>query len=297
MTKRFAILLIALAAGAIAQGLDTIKIWNQYSVTPNVTYLTANNYESKLDVYRRRGVEGPLPTVIAIHGGGWTGGTKESTALFVLPYLEAGFNVVNVEYRLARVSLAPAAVEDCRCALKWAIANAKEYGFDTSKLILTGGSAGGHLALITGMLPESAGLDRYCVGGDEPKVAAIVNWYGITDVADLLDGPNMKSYAVTWLGSQTDRVLIAKRVSPMTYVRTGLPAILTIHGDADPTVPYQHGVQLTNALKAAGVKTELVTVPGGKHGGFTLEQNLKIFQSIKSFLGGLGLTPPPLKTN
>lgn len=297
MIKRITILLILLAAGVFAQGLDTVRIWNQYSVTPNVTYLTANNYESKLDVYRRRGVDGPLPTVIAIHGGGWTGGTKESTALFVLPYLEAGFNVVNVEYRLARVSLAPAAVEDCRCALKWTIAHAKEYGFDTSKLILTGGSAGGHLALITGMLPESAGLDRYCVAGDEPKVAAIVNWYGITDVADLLDGPNMKSYAVTWLGSQTDRVNIAKRVSPLTYVRSGLPAVLTIHGDADPTVPYTHGVQLTNALKAAGVKTELVTIPGGKHGGFTLEQNLKIFQSIRSFLAGLGLTPPPLKTN
>ncbi|HNY38859.1 MAG TPA: alpha/beta hydrolase [Bryobacteraceae bacterium] len=296
MTKRIPLLLL-LAAAAFAQGPDTIRIWNQYSVTPNITYLTANNYEAKLDVYRRRGVDGLLPTVIAIHGGGWTGGTKESTTLFVLPYLEAGFNVVNVEYRLARVSLAPAAVEDCRCALKWVYRNAKEYGFDTSKLILTGGSAGGHLALITGMLPESAGLDRYCTGGEEPKVAAIVNWYGITDVADLLDGPNMKSYAVTWLGSQTDRVNIAKRVSPMTYVRSGLPTILTIHGDADPTVPYQHGVQLTNALKAAGVKTELVTVPGGKHGGFTLEENLKIFQSIRAFLGSLGLTPPPLKAN
>ena len=297
MRKRITLLWVLLGAIGFAQGLDTVRIWNQYAVTPNVTYLTANNYESKLDVYRRRGVEGPVPTVIVIHGGGWVNGTKEATSLFALPYLEAGFNVVNVTYRLARVSLAPAAVEDCRCALKWVIGHAKEYGFDTSKLILTGGSAGGHLALITGMLPESAGLDRYCFGGPEPKVAAIVNWYGITDVADLLEGPNQKGYAVTWLGSQPDRVAIAKRVSPMTYVRAGLPPIITIHGDADPTGPYAHGVQLTSALKAAGVKTELVTVPGGKHGGFTLEENLKNIQSIKSFLGGLGLTPPPLKAN
>ncbi|MBE0657292.1 MAG: alpha/beta hydrolase [Bryobacteraceae bacterium] len=297
MFMRIAVLFIVLAAAALAQGLDTVRIWNQYSVTPNVTYLTANNYEAKLDVYRRRGVDTPLPTVISIHGGGWVNGTKGATSLFVLPYLEAGYNVVNITYRLARVSLAPAAVEDCRCALKWVASHAKEYGFDTSKLILTGGSAGGHLSLITGMLPESAGLDRYCVAGEAPQVAAIVNWYGITDVADLLEGPNMKSYAVTWLGSQPDRAAIAKRVSPMTYVRAGLPAILTIHGDADPTVPYSHGVQLTSALKAAGVKTELVTVPGGRHGGFTLAENLKIFQSIRSFLGGLGLTPPPLRTN
>jgi len=79
MTKRIALVLV-FAAGAFAQGLDTVRIWNQYAVVPNITYLTANNYESKLDVYRRRGVDGPLPTVIAIHGGGWTGGTKESTA-------------------------------------------------------------------------------------------------------------------------------------------------------------------------------------------------------------------------
>ncbi|MBI4892572.1 MAG: alpha/beta hydrolase [Acidobacteria bacterium] len=282
------------AATALGQGLDTVRILNQYAVTPNITYLTANNYESKLDVYRRRGIETPLPTVVVIHGGGWVGGTKEATSLWVLPYLEAGFNVVNVEYRLARVSLAPAAVEDCRCALRWVARNAKQYGFDPAKLILTGGSAGGHLALITGMIPESAGLDRYCEGGPEPKAAAIVNWYGITDVADLLDGQNKKGYAVTWLGWQSDRVEIAKRVSPMTYVRAGLPAVLTIHGDADPTVPYAHGVALTKALKAAGVQAELFTVPGGKHGGFSLAESLKVYQAIGGFLGGLGLTPPPL---
>lgn len=284
MTRRLAVLFPLCAAAALAQGMDSVRIWNQYSVTPNVTYLTANNFEAKLDIYRRRGIDTPLPTVISIHGGGWTGGTKEATSLFVLPYLEAGFNVVNVEYRLARVSLAPAAVEDCRCALKWVIGHAKEYGIDTSKLILTGGSAGGHLSLITGMLPESAGLDRYCVAGAEPQVAAIVNWYGITDVADLLDGPNRKSYAVAWLSSMTDREAIAKRVSPLTYVREDLPPILTIHGDADPTVPYTHALRLREALNKAGVPNQLLTVPGGKHGGFTAEQNLKIFAAIREFL-------------
>jgi acetyl esterase/lipase len=108
--------------------------------------------------------------------------------LAFLPYLETGWSVVNVEYRLARVSLAPAAVEDCRCALRWVIRNAKQYNFDTNKIVVTGHSAGGHLALTTGILPASAGLDRQCPGNEELKVAAIVNWFGITDVVDLLDG-------------------------------------------------------------------------------------------------------------
>jgi acetyl esterase/lipase len=195
-----------------------------------------------------------------------------------------GWNVVNVEYRLARVSLAPAAVEDCLCALRWIGANVSKYGIDVNRLVVTGDSAGGHLALTTGMIPESAGLDRECPGAPLPKVAAIVNWYGITDVADLLDGPNRKGYAVAWLSSMQNRSEIASRVSPLTYVRPGLPPIITIHGDADPTVPYTHALRLKEALDHAGVQNQLVTIPGGKHGGFTPEERVRIFTAIREFL-------------
>ena len=121
-------------------------------------------------------------------------------------------------------------------------------------------------------------------------MAAIVNWYGITDVGDLLDGPNMKTYAVTWLGSMTDRFEVAERVSPLTYVRSGLPPILTIHGDADPVVPYQHATGLHEKLEAAGISNELHTVPGGGHGGFNREETVAIFDTIQRFLANHGLT-------
>lgn len=265
---------------------------NQYTVVPNVTYLVANNYEAKLDVYKRRDAAGPQPTLIWIHGGGWVAGTKESALMSLMPWFEMGWNVVNVEYRLGRVSLAPAAVEDCLCALRWVAANAKQHDFDVTKLVVSGDSAGGHLALTTGMIPESAGFDRQCPGVPLPKVAAIVNWYGITDVADLLDGPNRRSYAVAWLGSMPDRAEVAKRVSPMQFIRPGLPPILTIHGDADPTVPYQHGVQLDAALGKAGVPHQLLTIPGGKHGGFTPAERTTIYETIRAFLNKQGITVP-----
>ena len=83
-----------------------------------------------------------------------------------------GWAVVNVEYRLGQVARAPAAVEDCLCALRWVIASAEEYGFDTERIVVTGNSAGGHLALTTGILPASAGLDRQCPGDEELSVAA-----------------------------------------------------------------------------------------------------------------------------
>ena len=195
-------------------GLDCQRS-NQYRVVPGVTYLTANNWEAKLDVYAARNPARPSPTLIYIHGGGWVGGSKEGSLLNLLPYLEMGWAAVNVEYRLARVSQAPAAVEDCLCALRWVIRNAKEYNFDTSKLVVTGHSAGGHLSLTTGMIPASAGLDRQCPGNEDLKVAAIINWYGITDVGDLFEGANRQSYAVTWLGSMLNRNEIAARVSPL----------------------------------------------------------------------------------
>lgn len=287
-------LMLLLTLTALAQEpLSDTAAWAatlRYRVVPNITYLVANNYEAKLDVYQPPNPGTPTPTVVFIHGGGWVGGTKESAVLNILPYLEMGWAVVNVEYRLAKVSLAPAAVEDCRCALRWVMRNAKEYNFDVNKLVVTGHSAGGHLALTTGMLPAAAGLERQCYGTEELKVAAIVNWYGITDVNDLLDdSPNVKSYAVQWLGSLPNRAEVAKRVSPLQYVRKDLPPILTIHGDADPTVPYSHATRLHDALNKAGVTNQLLTIPGGKHGGFTKDEYLKAYATIRAFLKKHGL--------
>ena len=287
---------LVFAATAFSQGLST-SVTAPYRIVPNITYVTANNFEAKLDVYSRTDTQAPQPTIIFIHGGGWTGGAKETQTFSLMPYLEMGWNAVNVEYRLARVSLAPAAVEDCLCALRWVIRNAKQYGFDTTKLVVSGGSAGGHLALTTGMIPASAGLDRQCPGTEELKVAAIVDWYGITDVADLLDGENMRTYAVQWLGSMPNRVEIAKRVSPLTYVRAGIPPIISIQGDADPVVPYSHSVRLQQALEKAGVDHELVTIPGGKHGNFTRAENQRAYAAIKAFLGKHGLTSSSVSAN
>src|SRR5712692_8546330 len=288
MRKNLFAMMIAMALPSFAQLPPTaewaVHATNEYQVFPNVTYLVASNWEAKLDVYKRRDAAGPQPTLIFFHGGGWVQGSKEASVMSLVPWFEMGWNVVNVEYRLGRVALAPAAVEDCLCALRWIAAHAKDYDIDTSRLVTSGESAGGHLALTTGMIPESAGLDRQCPGAPLPKVAAIIDWYGITDVADLLDGANRKTYAVQWLASLPNREEIARRVSPLTYVRPGLPPVLAIQGDADPTVPYQHSIRLTEGLSKAGVPNQLVTIPGGKHGGFTPEERTKIYLTIREFL-------------
>ena len=279
----------------VGQFLATLD--NHYRVVPDITYHTASGHENKLDVYAPRNADGPVPVLLLIHGGGWVIGHKDTYTMRLLPYLEMGFAVVNITYRLANVALAPAAVEDCLCALRWIASNAEEYGFDASKVVITGMSAGGHLSLTTGMIPSSAGLDRQCFArtfsgprpDDPATVAAIINWYGITDVVDMLDGPNTKGYAVEWLGSLPNREEVAARVSPVTYARQGLPPILTIHGDDDPIVPYEHATRLKDELDQAGAVNELHTVPGGGHGGFTDAETLEIFEVIHRFLSRHGL--------
>jgi acetyl esterase/lipase len=261
----------------------------RYRITPNITYLTASGYDNNLDVYQFQ-TPTPNATLIYIHGGGWAGGpSKEQYQHWFLPFLHMGWNVVNVEYRSSAIALAPAAVEDCLCALRWVYKNAKQYNIDTTRLVTMGHSAGGHLALTTGMIPASAELDRQCPGPEDLKVAAIVNWYGITDVADIIDGPNTKTYAVKWLGSLPNRREVAKRVSPLTYLGAGLPPTITIHGDADPTVPYAHATQLHDGLNKAKVSNELVTVKGGKHGSFGVKPTQDAYVAILEFLGKLNL--------
>jgi acetyl esterase/lipase len=274
---------------------SAVLISNHYDVLSNITYGIADNYELKLDVYRPTSTKAPTPVLMLIHGGGWIRHDKEGEVMSLLPYLEMGWAVVNVEYRVARVSLAPAAVEDCRCALHWIGRNAAKYNFDVGKVVVTGASAGGHLALTTAMIPSSAGLDNRCVSEDDskwsgpwpdttPNVAAVINWVGVTDVNDLLHGPNIRSWAVSWLGSQPDREAMAKRVSPINYVRAGLPAILTIHGNGDPIAPYAQSVHFHEALTKAGVRNQLLTISSDTHGDFTDEQTLNAYSVIRDFL-------------
>jgi acetyl esterase/lipase len=167
--------------------------------------------------------------------------------------------------------------------------------------VLTGGSAGGHLALITGMLPAGNSFDRACatddstrwVSGAEPPltVAAIINYYGIVDVEDLLTGANAKHYAIEWLGAANNRETLARSVSPIQYVRAGLPATFSVHGDADQTVPYAHSTRLHEALSKAGVVNEFLTVPSGAHGGFSASESQRIAAAIRAFLARQGIVP------
>lgn len=210
-----------------------------------------------------------------------------------------------ISINLAPESLAPAAVEDCPCALHWVYQNADKYGFDTTRLVVSGHSAGGHLALMTGMLEPSAGFDNGCQRlpqewrtGNIPnvRVAAIANFFGTTDVVDKLQGPNTRLSTLRWFGSLPNRMELARQVSPITYVRKDLPPIISIVGDKDPITPYDQPVRLHAALTRAGAPNELVTIKGGGHGktepyAWNREQQLQAQEAVFKFLRKYKILP------
>ena len=282
----------------------------EYQVQGNVTYAVADGVELKLDVYKPRDAGPPRPVLVFVHGGGWVSGAKEDAVLWLVPWLQAGWAAVNVEYRLARAAHAPAAVEDVRCALRWVHRYAAAHALDPGRIVMSGDSAGGHLALMAALAPESAGLDRGCtvpypagtnswvsVPERDVRPAAVVSWYGITDVAAMLSGPGARGYAIEWVGNRRDADKAAALVSPLGYVAAGAPPVITVHGDADMVVPYAHATRLHAALDKAGVRNRLVTIPGGVHGRFPPAEMDRAYEAISAFLAevlsGRGSPPPP----
>jgi acetyl esterase/lipase len=262
------LLLLALSSRAFAP---------DYQIQANIRY---DHYpETVLDILQPRAPSlADRPGVIVIHGGGWVQGDKEGMLEeFCLPFVRRGMVVANVEYRLANSAPAPAAVNDVLKAAQWFQGHAAQYKVDRNRIIATGSSAGGHLALMTAMAPASSDL------GPSVKIAAVVDFFGVADVADQVAGPNQRPYATAWIPDQPNRMDLARRLSPITYVRKGLPPVLALHGDQDPIVPYQQSAALVKALKNAGDDADLITVPGGKH-GFTPAQMDQLWPQIFQWL-------------
>lgn len=264
-----------------------VAIPKNYVAQLDVVYTKVKDWEGKSDLYLALNETSPTPVLINIHGGGWKSGSKETQGGFS-PFFKAGFAVANMEYRMSDYAKAPAAIEDTRCMLVYLIQNAKKLNIDPNKIIIMGGSAGGHLALMGGLLANDHRFDTNCLGTENIKVAAIIDKYGIMDVWDWTYGPDHKSSSPAyWLGENAKNEAFVKSVSPISYVTKKSPPIFIVHGDADPTVPYHQSVDLYKKLQELGVKSEFFTVPGGLHGKFDKDKNAEIAEAILRFIGSL----------
>lgn len=254
-----------------------------YAAEIDVTYSTIDDWEGKLDIYFSKNSEEPVPLVINIHGGGWRKGVKESQRSFKM-FFDMGWAVANISYRLSGTAKAPAAIVDCRNAMVFLINNSEKYNIDPLQIVTVGGSAGGHLALMIGLLRDQNNWESMMSPDKDYKVKLIINKYGITDIQEILSEQNRREFAIEWIkGYENDKEFL-RSISPLYYIDEGSPAVITIHGDEDPTVPYQQAIILHEALDEKRVENLLVTVPGGKHGKFSPEQNSRIKSDVKKFI-------------
>jgi acetyl esterase/lipase len=294
MLKRlFISLLLGIAPFSLAQQAEEtyppVNYPSGYSAQLNTVYVTVGDWKGLMDLYLPAAGAEPSPLVINIHGGGWNKGTKNSQRGFG-SFFKRGYAVANMGYRLVQIAPAPAAVEDVRCALIYLIKNADTLNIDTNKIVITGGSAGAHLALMGGLLANDRRFDGNCPGVEkEIRVAAIINKFGVADVGDWAHGKHTSRSATTWLGAGVDDIEFQRSVSPYYQVKADSPPVFTVHGDTDPIVPYQQSVDLHKKLDELKVKNQFVTVEGGGHGKFPDAKNKEVTAMSMRFLDSLGL--------
>ncbi len=234
----------------------------------DLIYAEAGGARLQLNLARPKGVTGPLPAVLCIHGGGFRAGSREGYNKLCLTLAQHGFVAATISYRLAPMHPFPAAVHDTKAAVRWLRANAVKYGIDPARIGVTGGSAGGHLAQFLGV---TAGVKEF-EGGDHPgfssAVTCVVNFYGPSDFTKSY-GKSVDAHVVLpmWLGGDVNTAR-ARHIqsSPLNWVTPAAAPTLLVHGTEDKYVAYEQAVWIRDRLTACGVPVELITLTGAGHG-------------------------------
>jgi len=240
----------------------------------DLPYVSDGHERQKLDLYLPKS-DMKLPLIIRVHGGAWLEGSKEQTG--PLDYLDEGYAVASINYRLSQHAIFPAQIQDCKAAVRYLLANARKYNLDPNHFGVWGASAGGHLVA---MLGTASDVKEFDVGEHltiSSRVQAVVDYFGPTDFLQMdehrhPDGmihnvPDSPESQLIGGPIQENKEKVAK-ANPITYVTKDDAPFLIIHGDVDPLVPHHQSELLEAALKKAGVPVSFYTVKGAGHGGF-----------------------------
>ena len=240
----------------------------------DLPYIEDGHERHKLDLFVPENAKGPLPLLIWVHGGGWQAGSKENCPALRGGYFERGYAVASINYRLSSHAVFPAQIEDCKAAIRWLRAHAKDYGLDPSRFGVWGSSAGGHLVALIG---TSGDVKEFDVGANldqSSRVQAVCDYYGPTDFTNFVNTPGYESHATEVSpeakligGAVMKNKDKASRANPITYVSKDDPPFLIVHGDKDPTVPINQSQLLFEALKKAGASAHFHTIHNAGHGG------------------------------
>ena len=264
LTLLFSFFLVFLAKGQLVPESEIIVEELSYKITDSTS--------KKLIIAYPKLRSTPLATIIHFHGGGFRQGAAER--ITALQIAQRGFIGISVSYRLSPEAIFPAAVHDCKTAIRWARANAEKYGIDGSRIGLFGGSAGGHLALITGLSTGDSYLETPGpYAGYPTSVSTIVAFYPPTDFSKMMDAPGKMDHdsptspESLFIGAaiQKEKAQVQK-ANPINYIDAQDPTVLVFHGKSDMSVPFNQSELLVEELKAHKVPYAFVPVENAGHG-------------------------------
>ena len=224
-----------------------------------------------LDLYLPEQHAAPLPLVICIHGGGWTGGSKEVYEWLGKRVTDLGMAAASITYRLWPQWRCPAAIDDAQRAARWLRRNAARYGLDLNRFGAMGGSAGAHLASYLGLAQTRDNGDAE-LAGFSSRVACVVDCYGPVDFPAMMasaSAPIVEGFMGMPYSAQTEAAY--REASPFHLVAPVPPPFLLLHGTEDVgvekgQVPLSISERFAEKLRQAGGDATLVRLEGAPHG-------------------------------
>lgn len=238
----------------------------------NLRYADGAGRRHLLDVYRPRPRVERAPVLLQIHGGAWMVGTKNTQGRPLMKALTtSGWVCVAINYRLSPRATFPDHLVDCKRALRWIRAHIAEHGGDPDRVVVTGGSAGGHLAA---MVALTANDPAFQPGFEQVDASVIgcVPMYGAYDLVELFGtGSGLGRRIAGWMGSLVTGVNLVddagafRAASPIDHVRPGAPPFLMVHGTIDNLVPVEQARRFAAELRDVGTEVAYVELRGAPH--------------------------------
>jgi len=237
-------------------------------VERDIAYASIPHDKLAMDIVRPK-APGKYPAIVMIHGGGFSGGKRDSYLPMATRLAKNGYVAATISYRLAPMFQFPLPLHDVKSAVRFLRANAEKYNIDGTKVGAMGVSAGATWAQFLAVSRNIPSLEGNGPHKDQSSsVDCAVSFYGRSDMRRAYEGSRNAAVALpALLGGDRAHALDAHfRASPLSWVNPDSAPILAIHGTNDQNVPYEQSLFLIERLKSVGVAAELETIAEAGHG-------------------------------